>query len=256
MFRVRSCVIWRSRRLNRKEPPLKTGLDASVQSFEPRHPALSGSRERKRVALCSGSCERKRVALGSGSCERKQVALGKQTLIRLCLSQSRIGAKRSGSLRRFSLFFPKTPEAGCQGYQNDVNDSNRLALIFGRTEHCGSDVFSIHPRTTKILSPDGLNRGCGTSPGQVFSTKPDPALNTRLPTIFAMPSQTVSSLLRLPRRKRLEIAERLWLSAANEKEMPVPESHKKILEARLGALRSGKSKPISHEELMRRLRTP
>ncbi len=75
-------------------------------------------------------------------------------------------------------------------------------------------------------------------------------------TISSMPSQTVSSLLRLPKRRRLEIAERLWLSVADEKDMPVPESHKKILDARLAAYRSGKSKPISHEELMRRLRTP
>jgi putative addiction module component (TIGR02574 family) len=86
--------------------------------------------------------------------------------------------------------------------------------------------------------------------------QPDLALITRVATISSMPSQTVSSLLRLPRRKRLEIAERLWLSVADEKEMPVPESHKKILDARLAAYRSGKSKPIPHEELMRRLRTP
>jgi putative addiction module component (TIGR02574 family) len=89
-----------------------------------------------------------------------------------------------------------------------------------------------------------------------FGKNPDLALTNRLPTIPGMPSQTVSSLLRLPRRKRLEIAERLWLSVADEKDMPVPESHKKIIDARLDAYRSGKSKPISHEELMRRLQTP
>jgi len=71
-----------------------------------------------------------------------------------------------------------------------------------------------------------------------------------------MPSQSVSALLRLPRRKRLEIAESLWLSVADEKKMPVPENHKRILDARLADYRSGKSKPISHEELMRRLRMP
>jgi hypothetical protein len=144
MFRVRSCVIGRSRRLNRKEPPLKTGLAASVQSFEfSRHPAMSGSRERqrvvlrsrscerKRVVLCSCSCERKRVVLCSCSCERKRVvriacvaaSVSEWPPPRLCLAQSHIGAKRSGSLRRLSLVFPKTPEAGRQGYQNDVNDS-------------------------------------------------------------------------------------------------------------------------------------
>jgi len=90
---------------------------------------------------------------------------------------------------------------------------------------------------------------------EAFDKNPDFALTNRLPTIPGMLSQTVSSLLRLPRRKRLEIAGRLWLSVADEKEMPVPESHKKILDARLAAYRSGKGKPIPHEELMRRLRT-
>ena len=71
-----------------------------------------------------------------------------------------------------------------------------------------------------------------------------------------MPSQSVSSLLRLPKRKRLEIAESLWLSVADEDKMPVSESHKRVLDARLADYRSGKSKPVSHEEMMRRLRTP
>jgi len=71
-----------------------------------------------------------------------------------------------------------------------------------------------------------------------------------------MSSQSVSSLLRLPKRKRLEIAESLWLSVADEKKMPVPESHKKTLDARLADYRAGKTKPVSHDELMRRLRTP
>lgn len=68
-----------------------------------------------------------------------------------------------------------------------------------------------------------------------------------------MQSQSVSSLLRLPKRKRMEIAEKLWLSVADEEAMPVPAAHKKILDARLAAYRSGKSAPIPHDELMRRL---
>jgi putative addiction module component (TIGR02574 family) len=68
-----------------------------------------------------------------------------------------------------------------------------------------------------------------------------------------MATQVVSSLLALPKRKRLEIAERLWLSVADEQEMPVPGDHKKVVDARLASYRSGKSKPISHDELMRRL---
>jgi putative addiction module component (TIGR02574 family) len=69
-----------------------------------------------------------------------------------------------------------------------------------------------------------------------------------------MPAQPVSSLLRLPKRKRLEIAESLWLSVADEEKMPVPESHRRVLDERLASYRNGKSKPISHAELMRRLR--
>jgi putative addiction module component (TIGR02574 family) len=52
----------------------------------------------------------------------------------------------------------------------------------------------------------------------------------------------------------LEIAESLWLSVADEQKMPVPEKHRKILDARLASYRSGKSKPVTHDELMRRLR--
>lgn len=69
-----------------------------------------------------------------------------------------------------------------------------------------------------------------------------------------MAAQTVSSLLRLPKRTRLEIAETLWLSVADEQRMPVPEHHKRVLDERLAALRSGKSQPIPHQELMRRLK--
>ncbi len=59
--------------------------------------------------------------------------------------------------------------------------------------------------------------------------------------------------MRLPKRKRLEIAESLWLSVADEARMPIPKTHKRILDARLAAYRTGKIKPISHQELMRRL---
>ena len=69
-----------------------------------------------------------------------------------------------------------------------------------------------------------------------------------------MAAETVSALLRLPKRRRLEIAESLWLSVADEQKMPVPKTHKRILDERLTRYRAGKSKPISHDELMRRLR--
>jgi putative addiction module component (TIGR02574 family) len=68
-----------------------------------------------------------------------------------------------------------------------------------------------------------------------------------------MPSEPISTLLRLPKRKRLEIAETLWLSVADQEKMPVPAGHKKVLDERWASYRAGKTKPIPHEELMRRL---
>ena len=71
-----------------------------------------------------------------------------------------------------------------------------------------------------------------------------------------MPPVTLSALLQLPRRQRLEIAERLWLSVADDDTLPVPASHRRILRQRMADYKSGKSRPISHEELMRRARAP
>ena len=69
-----------------------------------------------------------------------------------------------------------------------------------------------------------------------------------------MATQSVSSLLRLPRQKRMEIAEALWLSVADEQKMPIPEKHRQVVEERLVNYRTRKSRPISHDELMRRVR--
>ena len=69
-----------------------------------------------------------------------------------------------------------------------------------------------------------------------------------------MPPSALPALLRLPKRQRLEIAERLWLSIADESSLTVPASHKRILTRRLADYGSGVSKPISHAELMRRVR--
>ncbi len=70
-----------------------------------------------------------------------------------------------------------------------------------------------------------------------------------------MSTQTISKLMRLPVRQRLAIAERLWLSVADEEKMPVPEEHKRILRKRLVDYRAGRSKVVSHEEMMRRLKS-
>jgi putative addiction module component (TIGR02574 family) len=68
-----------------------------------------------------------------------------------------------------------------------------------------------------------------------------------------MSAEAMSDLMRLPVRRRLAIAERLWLSVADEEKMPVPEGHKRVLRKRLADYRAGRSKLISHRDLMRRL---
>ena len=60
-------------------------------------------------------------------------------------------------------------------------------------------------------------------------------------------------LLKLPKKERLELAERLWLSVADETSMPVPELHKWILRQRLADFKAGRIKTISHDELMQRV---
>ena len=67
-------------------------------------------------------------------------------------------------------------------------------------------------------------------------------------------ADTMDSLLCLPKRRKMEIAERLRLSATDEGTARVPSDHKKIVSTRLADYRSGKSVPVSHAELMRKLR--
>lgn len=69
-----------------------------------------------------------------------------------------------------------------------------------------------------------------------------------------MPTDTMDALLRLPKKRKMEIAERLWLSVADERTARVPAAHKKIVATRLADYRSGKSVPIPHADLMRTLR--
>jgi putative addiction module component (TIGR02574 family) len=69
-----------------------------------------------------------------------------------------------------------------------------------------------------------------------------------------MSSISVDKLLALPERRRLEIAEQLWLSVADERELPVPAEHKQLLKKRLADYRAGKLKTLSHAELMRRVK--
>ena len=69
-----------------------------------------------------------------------------------------------------------------------------------------------------------------------------------------MSLEAISKLMQLPARRRLEIAERLWLSVADEENMVVPANHKQILRKRLSDYRAGRTKVVSHQEMMRRLR--
>ena len=68
-----------------------------------------------------------------------------------------------------------------------------------------------------------------------------------------MPGPVIDQLLALPKKRRMEIAERLWLSAVDEAAEVVPAKHKRVVAERLAGYRAGKSKPIPHAELMRRL---
>ena len=67
-------------------------------------------------------------------------------------------------------------------------------------------------------------------------------------------ADTMASLLRLPKKRKMEIAERLWISVADERTVRVPVAHKQTVATRLADYRSGKSVPIPHAELMRKLR--
>ncbi len=59
-------------------------------------------------------------------------------------------------------------------------------------------------------------------------------------------------LQKLTNRQKCKLADELWASAMNTGDKtPVPESHKKALDARLAAYRSGKTKRISFEEMER-----
>ena len=64
---------------------------------------------------------------------------------------------------------------------------------------------------------------------------------------------SITELLDLPDQQKMEIAETLWLSVAEDSNLGLSEEHRIILEERLQAYESGTVLPISHEELMQRL---
>jgi len=65
----------------------------------------------------------------------------------------------------------------------------------------------------------------------------------------------VAPLLRLPKKERMEVAETVWLSVADEQKMSVSAAHKKISDQRLADYNSGQSIPIPHSQMMKRLRS-
>ena len=60
-------------------------------------------------------------------------------------------------------------------------------------------------------------------------------------------------LNRLPARQRLKLAEQLWDSAANDS-LPVPASHKQLINARRKAYQEGKVAVLTMAELKRSIR--
>ena len=64
----------------------------------------------------------------------------------------------------------------------------------------------------------------------------------------------IDTLLKLPKNDRMEVAETLWLSVADEETLPVPPEHKRIIDERLERYRNGQGKPMPHAEMMQRLR--
>jgi len=69
-----------------------------------------------------------------------------------------------------------------------------------------------------------------------------------------MLNTNVNTLLKLPQKTRLQIAEKLWLSAIDDASLPVSDEHKNVIRERMAEYHTGKSKPIEHAEVMRRLR--
>lgn len=62
-------------------------------------------------------------------------------------------------------------------------------------------------------------------------------------------------LTKLPKRQRLKLAEELWFSSVDDS-LSVPPAHKKLIDERWTAYKSGKSRRLTSAELERRLARP
>ncbi len=70
-----------------------------------------------------------------------------------------------------------------------------------------------------------------------------------------MATTDLSLLLKLPSKKRMELAEQLWLSVAEDASLPVTPEHARTIRSRLANYRAGNAKVVSHDELMKRVRS-
>jgi putative addiction module component (TIGR02574 family) len=60
-------------------------------------------------------------------------------------------------------------------------------------------------------------------------------------------------LQKLPRKRKFELAEELWLSGVSDRQ-PVSAQHKQTIDSRWADYKAGKIKRITREELNRRLK--
>ena len=73
--------------------------------------------------------------------------------------------------------------------------------------------------------------------------------------VTAMMLTDFPELKKLPKKRRLQLADELWLSGVDDS-TPVSPAHKNLLDARWRSYKSGRTKRITLAELERRLARP
>jgi putative addiction module component (TIGR02574 family) len=67
---------------------------------------------------------------------------------------------------------------------------------------------------------------------------------------------SISEIHQLPLSEKLQIMEAIWEDLrARAEEMPVPDWHKEVLDARLAAMADGREKALDWDDVKRTLRT-
>ena len=68
---------------------------------------------------------------------------------------------------------------------------------------------------------------------------------------------SIAEIHQLPLSEKLQIMEAIWEDLrARAEEMPVPEWHKELLDARLAAMAEGRDKALDWDDVKRSLRPP